>query len=80
LVDLFSHRLQLQERLTREVAEAIDQVARPRGVAVVIEARHLCVEMRGVEKSESDTVTSCRLGELQESGALYREFLDLLRR
>jgi GTP cyclohydrolase I len=80
LVDLFSHRLQLQERLTRQVAEAIDQVARPRGVAVVIEARHLCVEMRGVEKSESDTVTSCRLGELQESGALYREFLDLLRR
>jgi GTP cyclohydrolase IA len=80
LVDVFSHRLQLQERLTSQVAEAIDRVLRPRGVAVVMEARHLCVEMRGVEKVASDTVTSCRLGELQENDTLHAEFVDLLRR
>lgn len=53
LVDVFAHRLQLQERLTRQIAEAIDRVLRPRGVAVVMEARHLCVEMRGVEKVDA---------------------------
>jgi GTP cyclohydrolase IA len=80
LVDLFSHRLQLQERLTSQVAEAIDEVLRPRGVAVVMEARHLCVEMRGVEKAHSDTVTSSRLGELQENVSRHAEFLELVRR
>src|SRR6202521_2123501 len=80
LVDLFSHRLQLQERLTSQVAEAVEQVLRPRGVAVVMEARHLCVEMRGVEKANSDTVTSARLGELQENASLHGEFLDHVRR
>ncbi len=80
LVDVFSHRLQLQERLTSQVAEAIDRVLRPRGVAVVVEARHMCVEMRGVEKATSDTITSCRLGVLQENDTLHSEFVDLLRR
>jgi GTP cyclohydrolase I len=80
LVDVFAHRLQLQERLTRQIAEAIDQVLRPRGVAVVMEARHLCVEMRGVEKAESETVTSCILGGFRENAALRAEFLDLVRR
>jgi GTP cyclohydrolase I len=80
LVDLFSRRLQLQERLTCQIAEAVDQVLHPRGVAVVMEARHLCVEMRGVEKSASDTVTSCRLGELQEDEAMHARFLEVLRR
>lgn len=80
LVDVFAHRLQLQERLTRQVAEAIEDVAKPRGVAVVMEARHLCVEMRGVEKLDSDTVTSCLLGEFRENTALRAEFLDLVRR
>lgn len=80
LVDVFAHRLQLQERLTRQIAEAIDQVLRPRGVAVVMEARHLCVEMRGVEKAESETVTSCFLGGFRENAALRAEFLDLVRR
>ena len=80
LVDVFAHRLQLQERLTRQIAEAIDQVLRPRGVAVVMEARHLCVEMRGVEKAESETVTSCLLGGFRENAALRAEFLDLVRR
>ena len=79
LVDVFAHRLQLQERLTRQIAEAIDHALRPRGVAVVMEARHLCVEMRGVEKVDSETVTSCLLGEFREEAALRAEFLDLVR-
>jgi GTP cyclohydrolase IA len=54
LVDLSAHRLQLPERLTRQIAEAIDRALRPRGVAVVMEARHLCVEIRGVEKVDSE--------------------------
>ena len=80
LVDVFAHRLQLQERLTRQIAEAIDRVLRPRGVAVVMEARHLCVEMRGVKKVDSDTVTSCLLGGFRENAALRAEFLELVRR
>ena len=79
LVDVFAHRLQLQERLTRQIAEAIDHALRPLGVAVVMEARHLCVEMRGVEKVDSETVTSCLLGEFREDAALRAEFLDLVR-
>ncbi|HVS47674.1 MAG TPA: GTP cyclohydrolase I FolE [Candidatus Dormibacteraeota bacterium] len=79
LVDLFAHRLQLQERLTRQIAEAIDRVLLPRGVAVVMEARHMCLEMRGVEKADSDTVTSCLLGGFRENAALRAEFLDLVR-
>jgi GTP cyclohydrolase IA len=80
LVDVFAHRLQLQERLTRQIAEAIDRVLLPRGVAVVMEARHMCLEMRGVEKTDSDTVTSCLLGGFRENAALRAEFLDLVRR
>jgi len=80
LVDVFAHRLQLQERLTRQIAEAIDRVLLPHGVAVVMEARHLCVEMRGVEKADSDTVTSCLLGGFREDAALLAEFMDLTRR
>ncbi len=80
LVDVFAHRLQLQERLTRQIAEAIDSALRPRGVAVVMEARHLCMEMRGVEKVDSETVTSCLLGEFRGDAALRAEFLDLVRR
>jgi GTP cyclohydrolase IA len=80
LVDVFAHRLQLQERLTRQIAEAIDSALRPRGVAVVVEARHLCMEMRGVEKVDSETVTSCLLGEFREDATVRTEFLDLVRR
>jgi GTP cyclohydrolase IA len=80
LVDVFAHRLQLQERLTRQIAEAIDGALRPRGVAVLIAARHLCMEMRGVEKVDSETVTSCLRGEFREDSAVRAEFLDLVRR
>jgi GTP cyclohydrolase I len=77
LVNLFAHRLQLQERLTREIAEAVQAVLDAPGVAVVMEARHLCVEMRGVEKAESETVTSCMLGEYRSNAVLRAEFLEL---
>ena len=77
LVDVYAHRLQLQERLTREIAESIEHILKARGVAVVMEARHLCVEMRGVEKLDSDTVTSCLLGDFRTNPTLRSEFLEL---
>jgi GTP cyclohydrolase I len=76
LVDAYSRRLQLQERLTREVAEAINAVVTPRGVGVVVEGRHLCVEMRGVEKESSQTVTSCMLGVFRSDQRTRSEFLS----
>jgi len=80
LVDVYAHRLQLQERLTREIAEAIERILKTKGVAVVMEARHLCVEMRGVEKLDSDTVTSCLLGDFRTNATLRSEFLELTKR
>ena len=78
IVDAFAHRLQLQERLTRQIAEALNDVLEPNGVAVVIEARHLCMEMRGVEKQDSDTLTSCMLGAFRDDPRTRSEFLDLI--
>jgi GTP cyclohydrolase I len=77
IVDMFARRLQLQERLTSQIAETIQQVLRPRGVAVVIEAYHLCMMMRGVEKQDSLTVTSCMLGDFKTSPQTRNEFLEL---
>ena len=77
IVDAFAHRLQLQERMTRKIAEAIEELVEAPGVAVVMEARHLCVEMRGVEKAESQTVTSCFLGAYRSDGQLRAEFMEL---
>ena len=79
IVDVFSRRLQVQERLTREVAEAIDQAVSPQGVAVVMEAQHLCMMMRGVEKQESSTVTSAMLGVFKSQMQTRNEFLSLVR-
>jgi GTP cyclohydrolase I len=76
LVDAYAHRLQLQERLTREIAEAINTVVTPRGVGVVVEGRHLCIEMRGVEKESSQTVTSCMLGVFRSDQRTRTEFLS----
>lgn len=76
IVDAFAHRLQLQERMTREIAEAIEDVTGAKGVAVVMEARHLCVEMRGVEKAQSLTVTSCVLGAYRADAQLRAEFME----
>jgi len=80
IVDAFAHRLQIQERLTRQIAEALNDVLDPNGVAVVIEARHLCMEMRGVEKPDSDTVTSCMLGTFRDDHRTRTEFLELIRK
>jgi GTP cyclohydrolase IA len=76
LVDAFSRRLQVQERMTREIAEAINGVVAPRGVGVVVEGRHLCMEMRGVEKESSQTVTSCMLGVFRSEQRTRAEFLS----
>jgi GTP cyclohydrolase I len=78
LVDVYAHRLQLQERMTRQVAEGLERVTQPHGVAVVIEARHLCMEMRGVEKAGGQTVTSCMIGCFREDARTRAEFLELI--
>jgi GTP cyclohydrolase I len=75
LVDAYSRRLQVQERMTREIAEAINTAVNPRGVGVVVEGRHLCMEMRGVEKESSQTVTSCMLGVFRTDQRTRAEFL-----
>ena len=80
LVDAFARRLQVQERLTRQVAEAIDEAIHPQGVAVIMEAEHLCMMMRGVEKQHSSTTTSAMLGAFKEQSQTRNEFLSLIRR
>jgi GTP cyclohydrolase I len=77
VVEMFARRLQVQERLTSEIAEAIDEVLEARGVGVVIEARHLCMMMRGVEKQNSMTITSALLGEFRDDAKTRDEFLRL---
>jgi len=79
LVDMFARRLQVQERLTTQVAEALQEALRPAGVGVVIEASHFCMMMRGVEKQNSMAVTSCMLGAFRESRMTREEFLQLIR-
>ena len=79
VIDVYAHRLQLQERLTRQIAEALQEGLDPIGVGVVIEARHLCMEMRGVEKAGSDTVTSYMLGAFKDDARTRSEFLELIR-
>jgi GTP cyclohydrolase I len=80
IVELFARRLQLQERLTSQIAECIQEAIRPRGVGVVIEAFHLCMAMRGVEKQNAYMTTSAVLGDFREDRATRSEFLDLLRK
>ena len=80
LVDVFSRRLQVQERLTRQVGEAITEAINPQGVAVILEAQHLCMMMRGVEKQHSSTVTSAMLGVFKTQLQTRNEFLSLVRR
>lgn len=80
IVDLFSHRLQLQERMTRQIADFIDELLDPHGVAVVIEGIHLCAMMRGVKKHEARMTTSAMLGAFRTSIATREEFLDNISR
>jgi GTP cyclohydrolase I len=79
IIDMFARRLQLQERLTQEVAEAVSDVISPRGVGVLCEARHFCMMMRGVEKQHSGTVTSTMLGSFRTNKSTRDEFLALVR-
>ena len=78
IVDMFARRLQIQEKLTMQMADALMQALHPRGVAVVIEAKHLCMMMRGVEKQNSVMKTSCLLGIFKEDARTRSEFLSLL--
>jgi GTP cyclohydrolase IA len=79
LIDVFARRLQVQERLTTQIAECIQQAIAPEGVGVVIEARHLCMMMRGVEKQHSAAVTSAMLGAFRNDENTRQEFLSLIR-
>ncbi len=80
IVNMFARRLQLQERLTQQVAEAVESAISPRGVAVLVEARHFCMMMRGVEKQHSGTVTSTMLGGFRANKATRDEFLSIVGR
>ena len=80
LVDIFAQRLQIQERLTMQIAQAIEEKIQPQGVGVVMEARHLCMMMRGVEKQHSQAVTSAMLGSFRAQKQTRDEFLALVQR
>ncbi|MBZ2187296.1 MAG: GTP cyclohydrolase I FolE [Bryobacter sp.] len=79
IVDVFARRLQVQERVTQQIADTLMEVLEPRGVAVVSEAQHFCMMMRGVEKQCSSTITSAMLGEFRRNKATKDEFLALIR-
>lgn len=78
IADMFSRRLQIQERLTTEIANAIMETLKPQGVAIVMESSHLCMVMRGVEKSSASTITSCMLGCFERKSKTRNEFLSLV--
>ncbi|MCP4003531.1 MAG: GTP cyclohydrolase I FolE [bacterium] len=80
LIDMYSRRLQVQERLTNDVAGEIDRVLSPRGVAVIMEGQHLCMMMRGVQKQNSYTITSAMLGEFQTNSKTRTELMALIRK
>jgi GTP cyclohydrolase I len=80
LVEMYSRRLQVQERLTNEIAHVIEKVLQPRGVAVILEAQHLCMMMRGVQKQNSYAISSAMLGEFESNAKTRDEFVQLLRR
>ncbi|MEP7363143.1 MAG: GTP cyclohydrolase I FolE [Acidobacteriota bacterium] len=80
IVDVFARRLQVQERLTQEVADAIEEICEPRGVGVICEARHFCMMMRGVEKQNSSTTTSAMRGAFKRGRETRQEFLSLVQK
>ena len=79
IVDMYARRLQIQENLSRQIAEAVEKVTGAAGVAVVIEAKHMCMMMRGVEKQNSSMITSVMLGEFRANAATRSEFLSLIK-
>ena len=78
IAETFARRLQVQERLTKQIALAVEEAIQPQGVAVVVEASHMCMEMRGVQKVGAQTVSSCMLGVFRSQKATRQEFLDLI--
>ena len=80
IADMFARRLQVQERFSKQVAQALLEVLRPQGVAVIVEASHMCMTMRGVQKSSATTLTSCMLGVFEKSQKTREEFLSLVLR
>ena len=78
IIDMFSRRLQVQERLTRQIAETVKDILDPVGVAVIMEGQHMCMQMRGVEKQNSWTTTSSMLGKFRESDRTRTEFLSII--
>ncbi len=80
IIDMYARRLQVQERLTHQVADAVQDVLKPNGVAVVMEGRHMCMQMRGVEKQNSLATTSTMLGRFRESVRTRNEFMYLINR
>ena len=80
IIDMFSRRLQVQERLTHQIADAINIVLNPKGVSVVMEGRHMCMQMRGVEKQNSFTSTSAMSGQFKKSAETRSEFLSIINR
>ena len=79
IVDLMARKLQVQERLTNEIADALHAALRPKGVAVVLEAQHLCMQMRGVQKQNTYAITSAMLGEFESDPKTRAEFMQLIR-
>lgn len=79
IVDMFSRRLQIQENLTKQIADAVQEVTNAKGVAVVVESKHMCMMMRGVEKQNSSMLSSVMLGTFRESAATRNEFLSLIK-
>ena len=80
IIDMYARRLQVQERLTHQIADAIQDVLKPNGVAIVMEGRHMCMQMRGVEKQNSLATTSTMLGRFRESVRTRNEFMYLINR
>ena len=80
IIDMYSRRLQVQERLTHQIADAIKSVLDPKGVAVVMEGRHMCMQMRGVEKQNSFASTSAMSGQFKKSAETRSEFLSIINR
>ena len=80
IVELYARRLQVQERLTNEIANGLSQIIHPKGIAVSIEAQHLCMMMRGIEKQNSSLITNCMIGEFKNNYNLRNEFLNSIRK
>ncbi|KAK4534676.1 hypothetical protein CDCA_CDCA02G0701 [Cyanidium caldarium] len=80
VAEMYARRLQVQERLTRQIADCIDELIRPKGVAVYIEATHLCMSMRGVRKPDAKTITTAMRGEFATNASLRQEFIDMVNR